>query len=354
MVPQSLQSPQQIKLAVRKMFQEAEDQQAQYVAPVGVAAIGDFFEQDAAYRERSREGVAKQQELESQARAEAAHEGGDNNGEVAGQLHYRLCQFKDQHVRQKEEANAAITAAEEHVAVAPERVHEPLLPAGALTGQGFEVGRHFRPAGGIRYEADVIFHALLPQIAVQAHNQVNIFSDSLRTKTANAEHQVAAEDAKGAGNDGQHVEVRPGFPSYKKSAQVLDDLKNFDRPAGEGNGLQAPSADRTAVEDTHDAACGHGRAGVGKNAGNDAHQGIAFQQGIGVHHADKGRVARVQSGIDGVRLVARGFFVHNHEPGLRQAFVEALDASGSNLGHIENVRGHQLVPLCQPVEGCIG
>jgi len=106
---------------------------------------------------------------------------------------------------------------------------------------------------------------------MKPNHKVEVFSDGVSAKASDLLHQVALEDAKGSGNDRQHVKAGPGFASYQECAQVLNHLQHLNRFLRRRTSFSSPLVTvqlfrmRTIPP--------RQRPGwIGENAGHDAHE----------------------------------------------------------------------------------
>ena len=87
--------------------------------------------------------------------------------------------------------------------------------------------------------------------------------------------------------------------------------------------------------------------GIGEHGEHDPQQGVALEDGVGIHHAHVGRGGRIQAGIDGVGLAPAGFFINDHQPGFGFAAVQTAHASAGNLRDIHGMHEAQLERVLQ-------
>jgi hypothetical protein len=102
-----------------------------------------------------------------------------------------------------------------------------------LPAEHAHVFRRFRPADRIRDEFDAIGQLAVAHQAVELDHKLHILADGAVAVAAHIQNQIAPEQAKGAGDDGQHLHAAERQPRHQESAQIFDDLDEGEEVAGQ-------------------------------------------------------------------------------------------------------------------------
>ena len=188
---------------------------------------------------------------------------------------------------------------------------------------------------------------------MKPNHKVEVFSDGVSAKASDLLHQVALEDAKGSGNDRQHVKAGPGFASYQECAQVLNHLQHLNRFLREAHFFQLAVGHRAVVQDAHNPPHGNDPAGIGENAGHDAHERFLFEDRVGVDYTDVRAGSRVEAGIDCVGLTASRLLVQNQQLGFGRTAVDSAQWRGRNVWNVENPSRLKLKRQLQFFQGTV-
>src|SRR5713226_4908252 len=158
-LPKTLQPPDHVELAVREVFEEAVTHQPDHILPVVIPFVGELFLQHGPDGNDRGKGIAENHKLQKKFPAQNTEPCRQRNGHKATQFDRRSQKFEEPQIGKREPADPAVARPEEHVAVLPEHVEQPLLPAGALPRQRAQVAGHLCPTDRVGNEADVIVGA---------------------------------------------------------------------------------------------------------------------------------------------------------------------------------------------------
>src|SRR5216684_2888837 len=115
-LPNALQPPEHMHLAIGKMFEKAVADQTDHVLPVVITFVGDFFLQhgtDGYYR---RERISEKQELQKKRAAQDPQHGCKTDGDDSQDLDNRSGKLKQPQVRQRKESDSAVARTKQHAA----------------------------------------------------------------------------------------------------------------------------------------------------------------------------------------------------------------------------------------------
>ena len=121
-LPEALQSPNHVQLAIRNMFEEAVAHEPDDVLPVAVPFVGDFFLQYGADGNHRGKGIPEDQELQKKLPARNADRCREDDGCDAHNLHNRGEQFKEPQIGKREAADSSVARAKQDVAIRPQDV----------------------------------------------------------------------------------------------------------------------------------------------------------------------------------------------------------------------------------------
>src|SRR5216683_3954909 len=120
--PESPQPPDHVQLPVRKMFEEAIADKTDYVLPVVIPLVGNFFLQDGADGDHRRKRIPEYEELQEKFPAQHTQTSCKNDCYDPHDLDDRREQFKQPQIGESKATNPAVTRPEEHIPVRPEHV----------------------------------------------------------------------------------------------------------------------------------------------------------------------------------------------------------------------------------------
>jgi hypothetical protein len=188
--------------------------------------------------------------------------------------------------------------------VAPHGLGQATLPASPLTPERAEVFRSFGPRDRIRDELDPVRLPALEQMAVQAHDHLDVLADRVGRVAAGRLEKVAPEEAEGARDDEERTHPAPPDAADEEGAEVLDDLEGREPAAGQTDVDDAPVLDTAPVGDPDDAPRRDHDVGIVEDRLGDAQERVLLEQDVGVHRADVGIARPVEPAIEGVGLAA--------------------------------------------------
>src|ERR1700757_1722030 len=116
-LPEALQPPDHVQLAIGKMFQKAVTDEPRDILPVVISFVGEFFLQDRADGNHRRKSVPEKQELEKELSAQHAQARGENEGGNPSDLEEGTKKLNQPRVGNRKTADPAVTPPEKHIAV---------------------------------------------------------------------------------------------------------------------------------------------------------------------------------------------------------------------------------------------
>src|SRR5687768_8794854 len=141
-------------------------------------------------------------------------------------------------------------------------------------------------------------------MAVESHDELDVFSDSADRVAAGRLDEVAPEEAERAGDDEERSHPAPADPADEEGAEVLNDLKGSEPRPGQANVDDAPVLDAAPICDSDDAARRDHEIGIVENRLGDPQQGVVLEHGIGVDCAEIRVAGAVDRTVERVGLTA--------------------------------------------------
>lgn len=199
----------------------------------------------------------------------------------AHQLHQRPEQLHQELGDEGETASRREALAGEDRAVHPQRLGQPLVPAGPLAAERRQPLRHLGPGHRRGDEAHHVAPALARRPALEPHDQLHVLAQGVGPVAAGGHHRLAREQPQGARDDEQAVQPVPAHAPGQHAAQVLDHLEAGEVAARDAGGQHAPALHRAAVGRPHHPA-GHDHPGIEEEGQRQAQQRVALQHRVGV------------------------------------------------------------------------
>src|SRR5882762_2533828 len=134
-LPETLQPPDHVQLPIGKMLEEAVADEPRYILPVVVALVGNLFLQNGTYGDHCGKRIPEYEEFEEKFPAQHAQPRCQNDSCDPRDLHDRSEQLKQPKIGEGQATDPAIARPEEHIAIRPQNIQQPFLPARSLSSK---------------------------------------------------------------------------------------------------------------------------------------------------------------------------------------------------------------------------
>src|SRR5438309_2125828 len=266
-------------------------------ADAAVSAEADFLEHDRPLGQKHAVAPRDQEEEQREGDVDVAEREARDRDHVPQDLDQRRQRLPESKERHRDQSDRSVPGVEKHAFVQPHRGDEAPVPALPLARQDPARLRHLRPRHGIGNERNFVRDALLPQIAVQPHHQIQVFHDARHTVAADGEEVLLAEQAECAGDHQAAAQPVPAEPAEQKRPQILDDLHAGEKTARHP-GVGDPAVAHRATVRYPDRAPDRRDFAAEQERPREAQQGVGLDQGVRVHGDDEREAARVDGGVE--------------------------------------------------------
>ena len=170
------------------------------------------------------------------------------------------------------------------------------MPPLALACEHLAGLRHLRPGDRVGDEGHLVPHASLQQVAMQPHDEIEVFHHTGRAVAVDGEHVLLAEQPERARDDEVPPQAIPSETAEQERAEVLDHLDAGEEAARHPGVGHAPVLHGAAIRHSNRPSDG-GDVAAQQERAREPQERVRLDEGVGVHGDHEREAAGVDRGV---------------------------------------------------------